>query len=113
MLAVKAVLALDYPQVDRQSHRLCRPGGNACGGPPPAGVGGGNAAADRVVEQDGDAVSGEDGQADPRLVGDQSVGLAGSGLGGVGENILPGDRADDIAVNLVVFHQGLIIRPNH
>ena len=75
-------------------------------------MGGGDAPPERVVEQDGDAVAGEDGQAHLGLVGNQAVRLTGSGLGWVGQDVVPGDRADDAAVNLVVFHQRLLIRPD-
>ena len=82
-----------------------RPGGGA----PPSGVDGGDHPADRVIEQNGDAVPGEDGQAHPRLVGHQAVGGELPGQGGVGQHICPGDRADGGAVYLAVFHQSICV----
>ena len=83
-----------------------RPGGDAGGGPPPAGVGGGDTAPHRVIEQNGDAVPGEDGQTDPRPVGDEAVGFKDAGGGGVGQPVVRAHPADPVAVDLVVLHQG-------
>ena len=90
-------------------HGLCPPGSDPGGGSPPACVDGGNTLPHRVIEQDGDTVPGEDGQTHPWTVGDQTVRLKDAGLGGVGQNIRPGDMADHVAVNLMVFNQSLFI----
>ena len=93
-------------------HHLHRPGGRAEGSPPPSGVDSGGALPDRVVEQDGNTVPGKNSKADPRLIANQPVRLKFSSLDGVWQNIRPGHRTDPGAVNLMVFHQSVYIRPH-
>ena len=92
------------------AHFFRCPSGDPQGGAPPARMGSGYAAADRVIEQHRDAVSRKDGQADTRLVSDQAVRLIDAGGGWVGLDISPCHRADKIAVDLMIFHQAPGIR---
>ena len=59
-----------------------------------AGMGGGNAAADGIIEQKGDAVAGKDSEAQSGHIGDKPVRLNNSALSGVGHHIGSGNGTD-------------------
>ena len=75
-------------------------------------MGGGNAAADGIIEQKGDAVAGKDSEAQSGHIGDKPVRLNNSALSGVGHHIGSGNGTDSIAVDLMIFHQGGYAGPN-
>ena len=93
-------------------HGLRGPGGDAQGGAPPSGVDCRGHLLPGVAQQHRDTVGGKDGQTQAGGPGDQAVGLYSTGRARGGEHIGPGDRADQIPVDLMIFHQSVRVRPH-
>ena len=82
------------------------------GGAPPSGVDCRGHLLPGVAQQHRDTVGGKDGQTQAGGPGDQAVGLYSTGRARGGEHIGPGDQADQIPVDLMIFHQSVRVRPH-